>query len=265
MKQLLITLLLLLTGVPMLRAQAEQRVEVLEYNGKDRKTPLEGVSVTVQNAPAQMSDAQGLLTLNFRTLKAGEAVTVRRIEKYGYEVFNREAVEAWTISGQQTFRLVLCRSERLKALTDQYASVASASYQQQWQREKDALDAARREGQLKEEEYNRRLQEAQDAFDQQLENLDLYVEKFAHFDLSELSEGEQQIIDLVQAGRLDEAIERYEQLNLLDIYKQQSSQIRNIDAARDSLGVIRSEKEAARDELRQVVDYMEQQKTAVRQ
>ena len=252
---------LLSVGTSTAWAQSEQHVQVVEYNGKEAKTPLEGVSLTVGNAASTMSDAQGLLTLTFRTLHAGDPVVIRRVGKVGYEVFNLEAVEQWTISPQVTFQLVLCRSEQMRALCDQYAAVASQSYERQNQQEKARLAEERKAGRLKEEEYQAKLRETEDFYAQQLENLDLYVERFAHFDLSELSEQEQAIIELVQRGELDEAISRYEQMDLLGKYKQSSADIQSIRSTQDSLSQIRTEKAEARDSLHSTIQMMEKIKT----
>ena len=129
-----IILCLLLLLPLQLFAQSQQQVMVREYREKSQKTPLEGVSLSVQNAGSSISDAQGSMTLQFRTLKAGDAVQVRRVDLAGYEIFNREAVEQWTISPQQAFNLVLCRSDRFKQLRDQYMRVSSASYERQYKR-----------------------------------------------------------------------------------------------------------------------------------
>ncbi len=238
-------------------AQSEQRVQVVEYNGKEEKTPVQGVGLSVNNAGTTMSDAQGFLTLTFRTLHAGDPIVIRRMEKAGYEIFNLEAVEQWVVSPQVPFQLVICKSEKIRALCDQYSQVASDSYSRQLQQEKARLAEERKAGKLKEAEYQAELQKTEDFYAQQLENLDLYVEKFAHFDLSELSKEEQEIIELVQKGELDAAIARYEQMDLLGKYQQASQQIQTIRTTQDSLSVIRNEKAIARDSLKATIDFME--------
>lgn len=238
-------------------AQSEQRVQVVEYNGKEEKTPVQGVGLTVNNAGSSISDAQGFLTLTFRTLHAGDPIVIRRMEKAGYEIFNLEAVEQWTVSPQVPFQLVICKSDKIRALCDQYSKVASESYEKQLQAEKARLEQERKAGKLKEEEFKAELQKTEDFFAQQLENLDLYVEKFAHFDLSELSKEEQAIIELVQKGQLDDAIARYEQMDLLGKYQQTSKEIQSIRTTQDSLSVIRTEKAIARDSLKSTIDFME--------
>ena len=92
MKRILIGLLMICASVAMLLAQSTQQVVVREYQQKQQKTPLEGVSLTVQNAGSSMSDARGALTLQFRSLKAGDPVQVRRVDLSGYEIFNKEIV-----------------------------------------------------------------------------------------------------------------------------------------------------------------------------
>lgn len=240
-----------------LLAQSEQRVQVVEYNGKSEKTPVQGVGVSVNNAGTTISDAEGFLTLKFRTLHAGDPIVIRKVEKAGYEIFNLEAVEQWVVSPQVPFQLVICKSDRVRALCEQYSKVASESYSKQLQAEKARLEEERKKGKLKEAEYQAELQKTEDFYAQQLENLDLYVEKFAHFDLSELGQEEQAIIELVQKGELDEAIARYEQLDFLSKYQQTSKEIKSIQNTQDSLTVIRNEKVIARDSIKATIDFME--------
>ena len=230
-------------------AQSVQQVQVMEYNGREKKTPLAGVSLSVQNAGSSMSDAQGALTLQFRSLKAGDQVQVRRIDLAGYEVFNQDAVDAWTISTQRTFQLVLCKSERFKALCDQYNAAASASYERQLKRDRQKLDDLKREGKLKEEEYAKQVAALENQYNEQLDKLENYVDRFARIDLSEISEQEQQIIALVEQGDIDEAIRQYEAMNLLGKYQQQSSEILEVRNSQQQLEILRGEKVEARDSL----------------
>lgn len=234
-------------------AQSTQQVKVLEYNGKEQKTPLQGVSLSVQNAASAMSDAQGQLTLQFRTLKAGDAVQLRRIDLAGYEVFNQEAVDAWTISTQREFTLVLCRSERFKDLCEKYNAAASASYERQLKKDKAALEKLRQEGKIKQQEYDAQLAALDKQYNEQLDNLENYVERFARIDLSEISEEEQHIIDLVQQGEIDEAIRRYEALDLLTKYQQQSAEIQSVRNTRSELQQLGEQKAEARDSLIEVL------------
>ncbi|MDE6023434.1 MAG: hypothetical protein K2G13_08030, partial [Muribaculaceae bacterium] len=83
-------------------------------------------------------------------------------------------------------------------------------------KEEDNLAKLKSDGKLKEAEYNQQLLLLHENYEQQLDNLESYVDRFARIDLSEISSVEQEIIELVQQGKIDEAIERYDQLNIED-------------------------------------------------
>lgn len=254
MKRILISCLLLFSLVMTVSAQSTQQVLVREYQQQRQKTPLEGVSLTVQNAGSTMSDAQGSLTLQFRSLKAGDQVQVRRVDLSGYEIFNKDAVDQWTISPQQAFTLVLCKSERFKALRDQYMRVSSASYERQYKQEQARIEALKRENKLKEEEYQEQMQLLEDNYYQQLDNLENYVDRFARIDLSKIGEQEQHIVELVQEGNIDEAVRLYESGDYLNKYKAQVEDIREIDRAQARLAQIEAEKLEARNKLFDAID-----------
>lgn len=234
-------------------AQSQQQVMVREYREKSQKTPLEGVSLSVQNAGSSISNAHGAMTLQFRTLKAGDAVQVRRVDLAGYEIFNREAVEQWTISPQQAFNLVLCRSDRFKQLRDQYMRVSSASYERQYKQDQARLAALRKENKLQEEAYQQQLAELENSYYEQLDNLENYVDRFARIDLSELNAQEQHLIELVQEGKIDEAIQLYESADYLSQYTTQVKDIQEINRAQAALAKVEAEKLDARDKVQAAI------------
>lgn len=246
-----------------LLAQSNQQVQILEYNGKEKKTPLKGVSLSVQNAATTMSDEQGTLNLQFRTLKAGDAVQVRRIDLAGYEIFNKDAVDAWTISPKKVFTLVLSKSDRIKTLCEQYNAVASESYARQLKKDKDALSRLKTEGKLNQQNYEQRIKELEEQYNSQLDNLENYVDRFAHIDLSELSDEEQKIIELVQQGEIDKAISLYEEMDLLSKYQLQSEDLKSVRSSITDLDSLSQQKNESKDELvkilKQQIELYEQQ------
>ena len=109
--------MLLLLSCLSLSAQSSQQFKVLRYNGQQEKTPLQGVSVTAVNAGSKISDADGKVMLQFRSLKVGEPLQFRRIEMSGYEVMNTEVVENMHI-GAGELTIVMCSSDELARLRD---------------------------------------------------------------------------------------------------------------------------------------------------
>lgn len=230
-------------------AQTVQTGYVKEYNEKSKKTALAGVTLNVRSANSVVSDKNGKFSLQFLTLKPGQKVNVRRIEKSGYEIFNKEAVEQWILSATTPFTVVMCRSDRFKKIRDNYERVSSASYSRQLKKEEDALAKLKKEGKLKEAEYQRQLQQVREDYERQLDNLDNYVDRFARIDLSELSKNEQEIIALVQAGKIDEAIKRYEDEHYAEKYLKEVSDLNMISHAINELEALHAEKKENCDNL----------------
>ena len=176
MKKVLFTTGLILasalsTGLSSLYAQTEQQVVVSEYKGKEQKTPLSGVSVTVLNAATSVSDQNGVAALRFRTMHPGDRVSVRRVVKNGYEIFNTQAVEQWNISPNHPFQLILCQSNQLHELRSQYSRVASDSYARQYKAEQARLASEKKKTNMLEEVYQQKLLDLENQYQQQLEDL----------------------------------------------------------------------------------------------
>ena len=196
-------------------SQTTQPCVVTQYNQKQPKTPLAGVEVMASNAGSTVSGADGRLTLSFRTLKPGDKVRLISAKKAGYELFNSEAVEQWNISRNSTpFSLVLVKSEYFSHLKGKLTQSSTDSYQSKYQQAVRELERQKKAGKLKEEEYNRKYDDLEAKYQEQLTNLDNYIDQFARIDLSEVSEEEQRILDMVQEGRIDDAVKAYETLDI---------------------------------------------------
>ena len=218
MKRPILTLIILATALTAV-AQATQPCIVKQYNQKQQKTPLAGVQVEVRGAQTATSAANGSVTLQFATLKPGDRVPFRAATKAGYELMNKTAVEQWNISrDQKPFEIVLIQSAYFTQLKGNLKQSSVDSYHQKYEQTLAELERQKKEGKLKEQEYYDKLNELEDRYDNQLKNLDAYVDQFARIDLSELSEQEQQFIELAHAGRLDEAAEAYNALNAAGKY-----------------------------------------------
>lgn len=219
MKKALLSILAAVICV-MAGAQATQPCVVKQYNQKEQKTPLAGVEVMVSNAGSQISDKDGVLTLRFRTLKPGDHVTVYSITKSGYEVFNTDAVEQWNIARDNTpFLIVLVKSDYFARLKQSLKETSVSSYESKYKQAKAELDKLQKEGKMKAEEYDKKLTELEDRYENQLSNIDSYIDVFARFDLSEMSAEEERIIEMVHNGQIDEAVKEYDKLKIIERYE----------------------------------------------
>lgn len=212
MTNIIIATILLLSALAA-GAKTVQTGVVREYKGKAKKTALAGVELQVYPAQSTASDRNGNFRLEFLTLKPGERINVRRIEKEGYEIFNKDALEQWNLNPTAPFMIVMCRSNMFKQLKDTYYKNSGERYARQYRKAQDELKRLKDQNKIQQKEYIERLEQLEQEYGRQLENLDNYVDRFARIDLSEISPVEQEIIELVQAGKIDEAIAKYEELN----------------------------------------------------
>lgn len=223
---LLLTLVLVMhcTLVEAVWGQVVTHGIIKEYRGADEKVPLAGVTIQVQNAANAVSDSTGNFILNFRTLHAGDLVTVRRIEKAGYEIFNKEALEQWIISGRTNvvFTIVMCPTKKFKLMRDTYERAASANYEAQFQKEKAKLAQRRQEGSITSAQYEKGVQKATAALQQSKTQASAVAEKFSRIDLSEVSKTEREVISMVQEGKIQQAIltaeERGDMMHMAELY-----------------------------------------------
>ncbi len=213
MKKVVLTVLVLAITLTTL-AQVTQPCIVKQYNQKQQKTPLAGVQVEVRDAQSATSAANGAITLQFATLKPGDRVTVRRITKPGYEIFNKAVVDQWTITRGATTEIVLVQSSYFTQLKSKLTQSSIDNYKKKYEQEKAEKERLLKAGKMKEEEYRQQLNDLEDQYDNALKNLDNYIDQFARIDLSEVSAEEQRILDMAQAGQIDEAVKAYEALDI---------------------------------------------------
>ena len=214
MKRTILTLIIIFVTALTAMAQATQPCVVKQYNQKQQKSPLAGVQVTVSNAGNTTSGADGRLTLTFRTLKPGDRVSLISAKKPGYEIFNKQAVEQWIIARGATFELVLVRSDYFAQLKEKLTQSSTDSYKVKYEQALRELEKQKKAGKMKEAEYNQKLDELETNYQNQLTNLDNYIDQFARIDLSEVSAEEQRILDMVEEGKIDEAVKAYEALDI---------------------------------------------------
>lgn len=144
-----ITFLISLSFALTALAQTTQPCVVKQYNQKQQKTPLSGVQVEVRDAGSATSANDGAVTLQFATLKPGDHVTVRRIMKAGFEIFNKAAVDQWNISrNQHRFEIVLVQSAYFAELKSNLTQSSTDNYKKKYEQAKAELAQLQKAGKL---------------------------------------------------------------------------------------------------------------------
>lgn len=229
-----------------------------EYRGKEAKTPLRGVSVTAANAGSVMSDEQGRLSLQFRTLKVGDPIQFRRIDMAGYEVMNSDVLESARIARQgvasSSLPIVMAPTKLLRQLRDGYRSVAAKRYEKQLSIAMDEIEQLRKVSAMSEAEFNQRMDSLEEDYEEKLTRLETYIDKFARIDLSDLDAEEQQIISLVHDGNFEEALSIYDRQQLAERLKKSRIDREKLVSAREKIAAAERQKETENERLRQSID-----------
>lgn len=254
MSRLYISILTLLLSAACAMAQTIQRGIVVEYNEENVETPLSNVEIVVANAGSTVTNEKGEFTLRFRQLQPGDRVMVRRIYKVGYEVFNTESVEQWYISSDdRLFRIELCRSEYLLKYRNRLITQADHKIATRLEEDKKKLNIDLERNTISKEEYDKRLEKLQRDYEKKLSNIDTYIDRFVHINLSTLDENEKQIIAYVQEGEYDKAIELYEKEQLIEKLTRQGQNVKRLDEASEAFAAKERELDEARSQIRNSV------------
>lgn len=246
-------------------SQSTQQGIVMEYHDASAKTPLGNVAISAANAGSTVSDSHGGFTLSFRTLKAGDNIQFRRIEKSGYEVMNKEAVDAMRVGKAgdgKPLEIILCKSEILEQIRDGYRSVAAQRYEKQLKAQEAEVKRLRDEGKIKEEEYNARLNTLEEEYEDKLSRMDTYVDRFARIDLTSLDDEEKEIIALVKDGKIEEAISRYEEMKLTEKLRKTIEEKRQLESDRNVVNEAETKKA---EEIKRLEESIERQIEALKQ
>ena len=234
----LLTALFLIFSITFNTAQAQcmQKVRVLEYNGAKEKTPLANVEVVVSNAGSSVSDKEGRCTLQFRTLRPGDKVRIRRIDKPGFLVFNNDNVSNWHISsGDDEFIIVMCKEEIIMDLRRKYRNSVTSSYQNEYTSKEKVIANKLHIGDYSERDYAIELEKLKAEYDKKLDNIDNYIDRFVFVDLTNLNEEEKKIHDLVAKGKYLEAIKAYEDFDAIGLYKKEMNTFNEIQASQSAI------------------------------
>ena len=213
------------TGVSVCVGQCTQKGVVYEYLGPNQRKPLANVEIVVANASSVISGKNGEFELNFRNQVPGSKVNVRRIQKNGFEIFNQEEVDQWYITtGEDPFYIVLVKTERLNEARANLLAKAQKQLHQQLEKDRKTITVEYKKNRITKEEYEKRKKKLEREYQTQLQNIDNYIDRFLLLDMNALSEKEQDIVRLVKEARFLEAIERYEQADLIGKFEQQFQQ-----------------------------------------
>lgn len=234
-------------------SQCNEYGYVQEYKGAKPKTPLGGVELSIIGAQSTISNTNGSFVLKFTTGKPGQAIRYNDIYKSGYVIFNKDAVGAWRISNnKRPFYIVMCKENDFRELKKKFYGIIEKSYKGDYLRQKALVQQKKKDALLLEQE----LRKLENEYQEKLSNINTYVEIFSRIDRSEMDEGQRKAIQLVEEGKITEAIAEYEKL---DFDKKTDEQIEKLSAAEEVIKAGETMQEEATEDLLMLSDKLQQQ------
>lgn len=227
MKNPALILFLLLCALQPVSSQIVQRGIVVELSSGN--TPIENVEVRAKGAAPTVSGTGGTFALAFAKAESGDPLLGIEIYKKGYQLVNEKEILSQNISSASPLKIVLCKAGTLEESRRKYYRIGEDRYYGQYLELVDELKKEQLRGRLDKMEYDIQLETYKKEFHDSMNKLYYYADKFARINKDELSEIDAQALLLLEEGRVDEAIQVYEESGLIDEFHQKSNQLRSIE------------------------------------
>lgn len=212
MKKSIIIILLLLVNISNLLSQNQSGLVVIQNSG--RKT-LPQVEIIVLNAQPTTSDAQGSFQIHVPNHVKGQRLLVQKISYKDWIVVNKHSVEQWVYAPEKKYRIDMCPKEDYNLYVEKLFEIGENSSRQLYNQISKELNDLKAKGILSNNEYMLRLKKARTNLKNTKSMLDEYIPLIAAINKDYLMPAEQQAQQLIMEGKLNEAIQIYEDLNLI--------------------------------------------------
>lgn len=200
------------------------------YNGKNPRTPLPSVIIECDAATnTVISDSiTGEFSITFQKLKMGDRIGLVKVKKREMMVFNQHAVDEWSIR-KEPLCLILCDANEFDRQKQELIAIGKREAQKKYDRQKADLEQLLEASQIDRARYEAELDTAWQELDRLHKHIDEYADLFARIDQSEIDTLAQQAMDLFNQGKVDEAVQLFEQGNYLEKLRQDNRTIQQAD------------------------------------
>lgn len=194
-------------------AQMSQKGTVQIFNSN--KSPLPGVQLTATDAPATDTDANGNFQFNFSKQKPGMAIASPNVYKKGYELVNKDMINGWILSEKRPLSIVMAPEGTIEESKSKYYSISVAHFSKKQEKAIEEINQLYIAQKISLQERSDRLKAMAEESRSFMNQIDQYAEKFARINPDDINAIEKQVLELVNAGKLSEAIELYNKSGII--------------------------------------------------
>jgi len=197
-------------------AQDYQSGYVFEINSGNK--PIPNVEIIALKSSIANSDDNGHFRLAFRNKNGGEPILVDQINKKGYELVNKEDVQNWVFSTKYPVKIIMCKDGLLAESKRKYYNIGSDYYKKKYEESITEKKRQLQRNKISQQEYLKAIDEANQELKKSQENLCFYIDKFSRINKDELYGTDKLAIQLLEEGKIDEAINVYEDAKILETF-----------------------------------------------
>lgn len=199
-------------------AQTQQGV-AYRYNGKNPRTPLANVTISYDtNKRTTISTEDGKFTLTLIGRKMGDRIGIVTVKKREMMVFNQQAVDEWSVR-KEPLMLILCNADEFERQKENLIAIGRREAKKKYDKQKADLEAKLSASQIKEAEYEAALDKAYEDLERLQNNIGEYADLFARIDESEIDTLALRAVDAFNQGKVERAIQLFEQGNYIEKLK----------------------------------------------
>lgn len=167
---------------------------------------LPGVMIQIKGQNPVLTNSEGRFTIPMYHIQEGDAFSILRVQKRGYELVDKELLKKQIIfSSMVPLVVVLDSITTLQADRLQIERNIRRALQHQLQKKEDEAGRLLSQGKLTTDEYRKRLEELNNQQEKNEKLLTYLSEQFLQLDYDQISEYDRIIIDYVTAGELEKA------------------------------------------------------------
>lgn len=207
MKRIVLFMLATIYAVAMSAQSITQKGVAYKYNGKNPRTPLGGVYIKVGNAAnGVISNDDGTFSLVLDNLKQGAHIWNVKVTKQGMMIFNKQAVDEWTVR-KEPLCLILCDSVEFQKQKQNLVAIGESQAKKRHDSKLAELKQQNEAKLLRIDEYYSKLDSLETEYLQVLRNIDEYADAFVRIDESEVDTVAQLAIEMFNRGEIEEALQ----------------------------------------------------------